>query len=331
MITRASDLSRPDRCAPARDSFAAPLSTAPWTCGLSIHDATPWTLEDANRFCLDLVRDHYENFPVGLPVFTRGQRDALAAIYAFARIADDFADEPSFDGTRENLLDAWERQLLACFEGQAHHPVFVALSGAARGFDLPLQPFLDLLDAFRQDCRQTRYETFDQLLDYCRRSANPVGRLVLRVLGMDRAALAGWSDCICTALQLTNHWQDLSVDVARNRIYLPLEDLERFRVTEEQLLQGSVPQSFGDLVVFEAERTRGLYLRGSPLLRHAEPPANLYLAAVYIGGRAVLRMVRRSRREVLFRRPAIGLRSMARTLVEAGMSRLVPNGKREFS
>lgn len=281
-----------------------PASWGPWAPFPYRHAA--WDVDGAIRYCDRMARAHYENFPVVLGLLARQQREALAAIYAFARTADDFADEPDFDGVREVLLDAWEDRLHRCFAGEAEHPVFVALDAVRRRHGLPKQPFLDLLDAFRQDCRRRRHDRFDDLLDYCRRSANPVGRLVLHVTGLAREPLIGWSDQICTALQLTNFWQDLSVDLPRGRVYLPAEDLERFGVHEGDLGGREPPPRFPELLRLEVARTRDLYEAGRPLLTAAAHPACLYFAAVWAGGRAVLALVEAAGPAVLRRRPALG-------------------------
>ncbi|HUU03072.1 MAG TPA: squalene synthase HpnC [Myxococcota bacterium] len=306
---------------PEGDASHAP-PTAPWSLEDPVYRRRRWSLAAANRYCLGLTNSHYENFPVAMSLFSKQQQEALAAIYAFARTADDFADEDHFEGMRERLLDEWERQLEVCRDTEVGHPVFIALGNSMRRFELPIEPFFDLLDAFRQDCRQRRYETFSELLDYCRRSANPVGRLVLNVLGLSEPGLAKWSDSICTALQLTNHWQDISVDTRRNRIYIPREDLDRFRVHESTLLTGNPSRLFGDLVVFEANRTRELFRQGRRLLINTGFPGNVYFTAVWMGGRAVLRMVRRTGKSIIHERPVLNAYLFARTLVGAGLSRL---------
>jgi len=269
-----------------------------------------------------LASGHYENFPVALSLMVRTRQEALAAVYAFARWADDFADEPEFEGRRELLLDAWEEQLRRSFDGEATHPVFIALNAAVRKFDLPIQPFLDLLDAFRQDCSRRRYKTFKELRDYCRRSANPVGRLVLHVLGLSGDDLTLWSDRICTALQLTNFWQDLSVDIPRDRVYLPLDDLELFEVPEVSLTGGNPPPSFADLMRFEVDRTREMFREGLPLLRHAGFPGDVYFAAVWFGGRMMLEIVDVQGASTLHHRPVLGLGTLGRVALSAAGSRM---------
>jgi hydroxysqualene synthase len=295
---------------------------APWMPGSKAFQRRRWSLGASRRYCLQMASSHYENFPVMLSLFSREQREALAAIYAFARTADDFADEHCYQGMREQLLGNWQAQLQGCVSGDAVHPVFVALADAVRRFDLSIHLFEDLLNAFRQDCSKRRYDTFDELLDYCRRSANPVGRLVLGVLGTDRPELIPCADKICTALQLANHWQDISVDLEKDRIYIPREDLDRFRISERSLFAGTASRVFGELVRFEVQRTRELFREGWPLVVKAGYPGNLYFLSVWLGGRAVLRMVRESGRTILARRPVLNANTFTRTLVGAGLDRL---------
>jgi squalene synthase HpnC len=184
------------------------------------------TLEEARAYCRRLATTHYENFPCGLVVFAARLRPHFYSIYAYCRIADDLGDEV---GNREQslaLLDLWGRELDACYRGEARHPVFVALAETIRACDIPQQPFADLLVAFRQDQTVPRYQTMDDVLDYCRYSANPVGRLVLYACGYRDPEMFLLSDFTCTALQLANFWQDVSSDYARGRIYLPLDDMQ---------------------------------------------------------------------------------------------------------
>lgn len=260
----------------------------------------------ARRYCAARASGHYENFPVLAAPFSRAQREALAAIYAFARTADDFADEPAFEGRRERLLDGWEAELRRCFAGDAEHPVFVALRDSAARFGYDVGPFLDLLSAFRQDVRVRRYATFAELHDYCRRSANPVGRLVLQTLGIDDPRRRDGSDRLCTALQLANFWQDLSVDLPRDRLYVPLEDLERCGVPPAELLAQRATPGCAELLRLELDRTATLFAQSAPLVTRAGWPGSPYLAGVWLGGRTVLALTRALGTDVLRHRPALG-------------------------
>lgn len=290
-------------------TIASPSSgPPPWSGSPALGPAPRLDLAAARRYCAALAAGHYENFPVLAAPFSRPQREALAAIYAFARTADDFADEPAFAGQRERLLDGWEGELERCFAGAAEHPVFVALRDSIPRFGFEPRPFLDLLSAFRQDVRERRYATFEGLLDYCRRSANPVGRLVLRTLGIDDPLRRGWSDRLCTALQLANFWQDLSVDLPRDRLYLPLEDLARCGVRPADLLAGRTPTGCADLLRLELDRTAALFAEGLPLVARAGWPGGAYLAGVWLGGRTVLALSRSLGTDLLRRRPTLGVR-----------------------
>src|SRR5262245_33717018 len=233
--------------------------------GSSASPGATLTGHQARAYCARLARDHYENFPVASWLVPKHQRPAVQAIYAFARVADDFADEAPYEGQRLERLDEWERLLHDCFRGRAIDPVFVALREAVLGFALPLQPFRDLLTAFRMDVTKKRYESEADLLEYCRLSANPRGRLMLMVFGRDDEALRKRSDAICTALQLANHWQDVAIDLKKDRIYIPEEALRRFAVGEDDLRSGRATEAFRALMRDRVERTRALFAAGRPL------------------------------------------------------------------
>jgi squalene synthase HpnC len=301
-----------------RNQGSRPIAPAPWSLDSLGGRATGWTEDASLRYCERLAGSHYENFPVVFLSATRQQRDALAAIYAFARHADDFADEPEFACLGSTLLDSWQTQFYEATEGRATHPVFIALGVAIKRFRLPSSPFLDLLDAFRQDTVTTRYETFQDVLDYCRRSANPVGRLVLKVSGVEGRDLEHWSDCICTALQLTNFWQDLSVDLPRDRVYLPAEDLDRFDVPVESLLRLAPTGSFKKMMQFQTDRVMNLFRQGKPLMTSAGFPGSLYVSAVWLGGVTMLRMVREAGGSIVSSRPSLDPSGVARLLVKSG-------------
>src|SRR5277367_4912175 len=197
--------------------------------------ATAPTLADAREYCARLARTHYENFSVATWFLPRRLRQHFFNVYAYCRISDDLGDEVGDTAASLALLDEWEQELDACYDGTPKHPVFVALRETVREFDIPKHEFSDLLRAFRQDQTVTRFETFDDVLAYCRYSANPVGHLVLYLCGYRDAERQQLSDYTCTALQLANFWQDVSDDYAKGRIYLPLEDLRRFHVTEDDI------------------------------------------------------------------------------------------------
>jgi squalene synthase HpnC len=263
-------------------------------------------LERAYAHCERIAREHYENFPVASLLVPRALRPHVCAVYAFARRADDFADEPRFEGRRTARLAAWERQLSAAASGGTRHPVFAALGHTIRIHSLPEAPLHDLLSAFRQDVTVRRYATYADLADYCRRSADPVGRLVLALFDKLNPRRAEWSDAFCTALQLANHWQDVAVDAARGRIYLPLEDMAAFGVTEEEVLAGRMSDRFQNLLAFQVARTRDLFERGRPLCGDVGGRLGLELRAVWLGGSGILDAIARSGYDVFAHRPAHG-------------------------
>jgi squalene synthase HpnC len=215
--------------------------------------------------CERIARSHYENFTLGSHLLPRRLRRHIAAIYAFARTADDLADEESDADRALAGLDAWERQLEACYAGHPQHPIFVALADTVRTFDLPIEPFRRLLAAFRMDVRFAGFATFEDLRHYCAHSANPVGHLVLYLFGHRDAERQARADDICTALQLTNFWQDLAVDLRKGRVYLPREDMQRFGYSTDDLERHAVTPAFRELMAFECARTRALFSRGLPL------------------------------------------------------------------
>ena len=264
------------------------------------------SLEEAFAFCEARVRGHYENFPVGLWV-PRAKRRYVHAIYAFARAADDFADERMYEGMRAEKLYQWEARLHAAYEGQAEDPIFIALADTVRTLAIPKDLLLDLLSAFRQDTMKSRYTTWEELLDYCRRSANPVGRLVLLVFGYRDPDLPPLSDSICTALQLANHWQDLAVDLRKDRIYAPRELLDRFGVKEWDLNAGKVTGSFQALMAELVSRTRVLFRDGRPLCDRVGPDLRFEMRLTWLGGSGILDRVEAAGYDVFRRRPRYGL------------------------
>ncbi len=279
-------------------------------------------LSAARAYCSHVTRGHYENFTVASALLPRRLVPHVHAVYAYCRWADDLADET---GDRAvSLLAWWRGELLAMSAGDARHPVMVALADTARRFAIPPAPFLDLLTAFEQDQRVTRYDTFAQLLGYCRQSANPVGRLVLHLFGChtpDRVAL---SDEICTGLQLANFWQDVARDLDIGRVYLPAEDRARFGYSDADLAARRFTPAFADLMRFEVERARGFFDRGEPLIRALPRSARLNVALFSGGGRAVLREIERQDYDVWNRRPVVSGRRKALLLTRALTTCLYP-------
>ena len=276
-------------------------------------------VEDAYASCARDARRHYENFPVASLLLPRRARRHVAAVYAFARAADDFADEGEWTGQeRKRLLDGWtERLRQAASSAEPGLPprrgepsntvaIFLAVGATIRDCSLPINLFEDLLSAFRQDVDVTRYDTWAELQDYCRRSANPVGRLVLRISGRDDAQLDAWSDDICTALQLTNFWQDVTKDYERGRVYLPLEEQQLHGAREEDLADGRITPAWQEALSAAALRTRDFFEAGRPLCDALRGRLRYELRVTWLGGTRVLDRLARVNFDVATRRPALG-------------------------
>jgi hydroxysqualene synthase len=266
--------------------------------------ATTPSIEQAFAACQQITRDHYENFPVASLLLPARQRPFVAAVYAFARTADDFADEGSLPpAERLARLDDWQHALERAYKGEADHPIFIALAETAARTGIPQKLFTDLLTAFRMDVQKKRYRNFQEILEYCRFSANPVGRIVLHLFNEVSPEKLHWSDQICTGLQLANFWQDVRVDMEKDRIYLPLEDLSHFEYTEDDLRAGRDDRRFRDLIEFQVRRARGFLVGGRPLVSAVGFRLRLELALTVRGGLAILDAVERSREGVVRVRP----------------------------
>jgi len=263
------------------------------------------SLADAQEYCRHLAHTHYENFSVATWFLPQRLRQHFFNVYAYCRISDDLGDEVGDTADSLQLLDQWEEEVNACYAGSPRHPVFVALAETVRACEIPRQTFTDLLTAFRQDQRVTRYSAFDDLLGYCRNSANPVGRLVLYVCGYRDAERHALSDFTCTALQLANFWQDVSVDYAKGRIYLPLEDLRRFGVSEEDIEEQRNSTAFCDLMRFEVARARDWFERGLPLAGKVDRELAIDIELFSRGGQEILNAIERQDYKVLGHRPTI--------------------------
>ncbi|OYT71215.1 MAG: squalene synthase HpnC [Chloracidobacterium sp. CP2_5A] len=285
------------------------------------------SLEEAYAYCRRVALGHYENFPVGSLVLPKAIRPRVYAVYAFARAADDFADEGALPAEeRLARLADWRRQLAGCADGEAAHPVFVALGDTIRRHRLPMQLFHDLLDAFELDARRSRHATFEDLLDYSRRSANPVGRLILLLFGYRDPAWHQMSDAICTALQLTNFWQDVAVDAQKNRIYIPLSEMAAQGYAEQDLLARRYAPGYERLMEGLANRTEALFERGRPLCALAPGRLGFELRLIWLGGMTILTALRRIRFNVFDQRPTLGARDKARLALSAlRRSRFLPS------
>ncbi len=274
-----------------------------------------------------LARRHYENFPVASRLLPRWMRPHVAAVYAFARIADDFADEGQCPiHERHRLLDGWLDRLHAATgpapaiaATQSGHPaaddeeyegLFLGLGNTIRECRLPVALFEDLLSAFRQDTEKRRYDTFDEVLDYCRRSANPVGRLVLRIAGYEDARLDAASDSVCTALQLANFWQDLEVDWRRGRLYVPLDELRAAGAHTEDLDDRHLTPAWREVLATLVRRTRTMFAEGRTVADQVHGRLRLELRLTWLGGMRILERLERQHFDVFGRRPALGRRDV---------------------
>jgi len=284
-------------------------------------ESRDWSVREAYGYCERLARTHYENFPVGSILVRKDLRKHFYSIYAFARIADDFADEGYSEryaeAERLAWLDEWRSKLHAAYEGRAAHPVFLALAHTAGLHALPITLFDDLLSAFRQDVTVRRYNSYHELLDYCRRSANPVGRLILLLFGYRVPEMHAWSDDICTALQLANHWQDVRIDLDKNRVYLPVEDMLRFGITAETLEQNCASERFRELMALEVERARGLFRQGKPLCTVTRGRLGLELRVIWLGGMKILARIEKARYDVFNNRPRVTSGDKLQILIRA--------------
>ena len=244
-----------------------------------------WSAEDGFQYCEKIARSHYENFPVASRFVSKKIRKYVWAIYAFARIADDYADEPGFTlAERMDNLNQWEQYLDECYNGNPTHRVFAALAETIERFQIPIELLQNLLSAFRSDITVKRYETFEDLLAYCRNSANPIGRIILLLFNYRSETMMQFSDSICTALQLTNFWQDVSLDLQKDRVYIPLEELEEFGYSEQYLFNQKCNNQFRNLMAFQVQRTAQLFVAGKPLLAMVDKDLSTELKLTWNGG-----------------------------------------------
>jgi squalene synthase HpnC len=265
-----------------------------------------WSSEDGFRYCEAIARSHYENFPVASRFVPKEIRKYVWTIYAFARTADDFADEPGFTlAERMDNLNQWEQHLNECYNGNPTHRVFAALAETVERFQIPFELFQNLLTAFRSDVTVKRYETYEEVITYCRHSANPIGRMLLLLLNYRSEAMMELSDSICTALQLTNFWQDVSVDLLNDRIYLPLEELVEFDYSEQDLLNKKVNDQFCSLMAFQVRRTADLFVKGKPLLTLVGKDFSRELNLTWNGGTKILQKIHDLNYDVLTKRPTL--------------------------
>ncbi len=288
------------------------------------------TLDEAYTRCDALTREHYENFPVARLV-PKEIRPHVSAVYAFARTADDIADEGwCEEGSptpqeRVAELDCFEAELNRAFQGESlNEPrwewIFLTVKDTAEKKNVPMQLFHDLLSAFKQDCLKLRYASHDEVLDYCRRSANPVGRLVLLLHGHDDDQWFAWSDDICTALQLANFWQDVGVDIRKDgRIYIPEEDWQQFGLTREHFDADSAPRQLRDCLKYQVERTWRRFESGRVLTQHLPFPLSAEIKLTWLGGQRILEKIEALDYDTLKQRPKLtkwdGVKLVAKAVV----------------
>lgn len=286
--------------------------------------ATPqngaWTLTDAYAFCRNLTTSHYENFPVGSMLLPKAKRLHVYPIYAFARISDDFADEPEYEGQRLDLLNDWEARLEACVDGRAEDPIFLALADTLQKCDLPVQLFRDLLHAFKRDVTVSRYSTFDDVTSlYCRYSANPVGRLILHLFDYRDDERLHASDCICTALQLANFWQDVAVDLRKERVYIPTDMMDAQGFSIDELFAHTYDERLVRIMQDLGLKTWRLFDEGYRLLDSVHWPLSSELRFTWMGGMTILTRMLENQCNV-FMRPKLGkwdaVRLGARSLMQ---------------
>jgi squalene synthase HpnC len=310
----------------AADSPDPPRQTPPgdqWPATVKMAFAPAIDASAAQAFTWDLAHTHYENFSVVSALLPRRLRQDFCNVYAFCRIADDLGDEISDRDQSLRMLGRFRQETEAMFAGRSSSLVFTALETTVQKYDVPMKPFLDLIDAFEQDQRIDRYQTWDQLRDYCRRSADPVGRLVLYLAGYRDEQRQQLSDCTCTALQLANFWQDVRRDLQdRNRIYLPRETMEQFKVTEDQLRQGRCDDSYRQAIAFEVDRTQVLFDQGDALLPMLDDGIRPQISLFGQGGKAILQAIRRQNFDTLTTRPVLSKWQKGQLVVRATVGRL---------
>ncbi|MGH7815073.1 MAG: squalene synthase HpnC [Candidatus Binataceae bacterium] len=276
---------------PAYDAAAPTAATPPGS----------FDVPAAYEFCARLAKSHYENFTVASWLMPRAMRPPMYAVYAYARMADDFADEHRSLA----MLDEWERELNLAYAGTPRHPVFIALADTIRRFDIPREPFADLLAAFRSDVNFKGFDTLDGLLGYSRCSANPVGRIVLCLFGYRDAERQRLSDLVCSGLQLANFWQDVAIDLGKGRIYLPRRERERFGVAATDLSAHSATPGFIELMRHEVAVARAMLIEGGELHRLVDARLRRDILMFAGGGLAILRAIERIGFDVLRERPKL--------------------------
>ncbi len=274
-------------------------------------------LDACYRYCEALCRARHHNYPVGSMFARSALRKHIFAMFAFARVADDFADEDAFEGRRARELDRWEEQLHAAYRGHAEHPVFVALADTADKFALPITEFSELMSGFRTDLERRRYATFDELRAYTRQAAEPVGRLLMYIGGYRAPELHAYAEDLSTAIAVARLVQDVPSDWHRGRVYLPAEDLRHFGVTEDDIAARKVSHAVGNLVRYEVARTRALFERARPLVDVVGADLAVELALTWHGGMRILDKIAHVGDRLFAHRPSLGATDKAIVLARA--------------
>jgi squalene synthase HpnC len=282
---------------------------------MSSSSGTAEYIEESFSHCERLAKTHYENFSVGTRLIPRELRKHFYSVYAFCRGVDDLGDEAT--GDRLELLKEWESQLDLCYNGSPTHPFFVALQSTIRQFDIPRDPFNRLIEANRRDQVVLNHPDIQELLDYCDHSANPVGQIVLYIFGHREPELHRLANSTCTAHQLANFWQDVSRDYEIGRIYIPADEMQQFGVTEEMLRSRDATPEFRQLMKFQVDRARKLFLEGSELIDKVKGTARIDIALFTAGGLTVLRAIEKLDYDVLTKRPEVSKFTKFRLLISA--------------
>jgi len=300
-----------------------PIDSHQWPATVRMAFAPATDARTAQAATWQLAHTHYENFSVVSALLPRRLRQDFCNIYAFCRIADDLGDEIADRDVSLRLLERFRIATEDLFAGRVSTIVFSALQSTVAKYNIPIRPFLDLIDAFEQDQRVDRYQTYEQLRDYCRRSADPVGRLVLYVSGYRDDARQQLSDATCTGLQLANFWQDVRRDlIDRNRIYLPRETMDRFNITEAQLHAGTCDDNYRQCIRYEVDRAAALFDQGDALLPMLDESVRPQIALFGQGGRAIIHAIRRCDYDTLTSRPVLSRWQKGQLILRAMAGRL---------
>ena len=321
LASRAPEIGRPEPATMGKEELRARgWAALPESYRFPAHRPT---LDQARAWCRHLAETHYENFHVATWFLPKALRPHFHAIYAYCRVSDDLGDEVGSAAEALALLDQWGEELDACYAGKARHPVFVALEQTIRECSIPREPFADLLVAFRQDQTIARYRSIEEVLHYCRYSANPVGRLVLYASGEADEEKFRLSDATCSALQLANFWQDVREDYARGRVYLPENDMRVFGVSEADIAQGVATAGFRRLMQSEVRYARDLFHQGLRLIGMVNRDLAVDLDLFSRGGLEILGAIERRDYDVLSARPAISKTTKASLALRAVTAKLL--------